>query len=84
MNQYPGVVGRKLGMTQLVAADGTVSPCTVIEACAVVDGVEECQVAIQTNNVNIDDRGLIYAVDRAHTGLHIVELTGEAAAVVGL
>jgi len=55
-----------------------------IEACAVVDGVEECQIAIQTNNVNIDDRGLIYAVDRANTGLHIVELTGEAAAIVGL
>jgi large subunit ribosomal protein L3 len=37
MNQYPGVVGRKLGMTQLVAEDGTVSPCTVIEArCFVV------------------------------------------------
>lgn len=38
MNQYPGVIGRKLGMTQLVADDGTVSPCTVIEARAVVVG----------------------------------------------
>ncbi len=55
-----------------------------IEACIEIDGVEVCDVAIQTNNVNIDDRGLIYAVDRAHTGLHIVELTGEAAAIVGL
>jgi hypothetical protein len=55
-----------------------------IEACIEIDGVEVCDVAIQTNNVNIDDRGLIYGVDRAHTGLHIVELTGEAAAIVGL
>lgn len=38
MNQNPGVVGRKLGMTQLVAEDGTVSPCTVIEACPIVVG----------------------------------------------
>lgn len=38
MNQYPGVVGRKLGMTQLVAEDGTVSPVTVIEAHTVVVG----------------------------------------------
>jgi large subunit ribosomal protein L3 len=38
MNQYPGVVGRKLGMTQLIAEDGTVSACTVIEAQTVVVG----------------------------------------------
>ncbi len=38
MNQYPGVVGRKLGMTQLIAEDGTVASCTVIEARAVVVG----------------------------------------------
>jgi large subunit ribosomal protein L3 len=38
MNQFPGVVGRKLGMTQLVAEDGTVTPVTVIEAHAVVVG----------------------------------------------
>lgn len=36
MNTNPGVVGRKLGMTQLVAADGTITPCTVIEAHAFV------------------------------------------------
>ena len=32
--------------------------------------------AIQTNNVEVDDRGLIYLADRADTGLHIVALTG--------
>ena len=34
--------------------------------------------AIQTNNVEVDDRGYIYIVDRANTGMHILELTGEA------
>jgi len=55
-----------------------------LEACAEIDGVEQCDRVIQTNNVNIDDRGYIYAVDRAHTGLHIVELTGPAAEIAGL
>ena len=39
---------------------------------------ERCKVAIQTNNVEVDDRGYIYAVDRANTGMHILELTGAA------
>lgn len=55
-----------------------------IEYCTEIDGVRECPRVIQTNNVNIDDRGYIYAVDRAHTGLHIVELQGVARAIVGL
>lgn len=38
MNHYPGVVGRKLGMTQLIAEDGTVSAVTVIEAHTTVVG----------------------------------------------
>ncbi|HEV8245779.1 MAG TPA: 50S ribosomal protein L3, partial [Polyangiaceae bacterium] len=36
MNLFPGVVGRKLGMTQLFAEDGTVVSCTVVESQAVV------------------------------------------------
>jgi len=52
------------------------------ERCAVIDGVESCRVAIQTNNVEVDDRGLIYLADRADTGLHIVELTGPAAVIL--
>ncbi|MET3905833.1 hypothetical protein ABID59_000154 [Bradyrhizobium sp. S3.3.6] len=52
--------------------------------CVKLEGVERCKVAIQTNNVETDDRGYIYAVDRANTGLHILELTGEARAIVGL
>ena len=39
---------------------------------------ERCKVAIQTNNVEVDDRGYIYIVDRANTGVHILELTGDA------
>ena len=39
---------------------------------------QHCKVAIQTNNVEVDDRGYIYAVDRANTGMHILELTGSA------
>jgi hypothetical protein len=41
-------------------------------------GGENCKVAIQTNNVEVDDRGYIYIVDRANTGMHILELTGDA------
>lgn len=52
--------------------------------CVKVDGQDRCKVAIQTNNVETDDRGYIYIVDRANTGLHILELTGSARAVAGL
>ncbi len=38
MNQYPGIFGRKLGMTQIFIDDGTVVPCTVVEAKPVVVG----------------------------------------------
>jgi hypothetical protein len=54
------------------------------ESCIEIDGARHCDRAIQTNNVNLDDRGYIYAVDRASTGLHILELTGAARAIAGL
>jgi hypothetical protein len=44
-------------------------------------GGESCKVAIQTNNVEVDDRGFIYIVDRANTGMHILELSGGARAI---
>jgi hypothetical protein len=50
-------------------------------SCVKVGGGDRCKVAIQTNNVEVDDRGLIYLADRADTGLHIVELTGGAATI---
>ena len=34
--------------------------------------------------IEAHDRGYIYVVDRANTGLHILELTGEARAAAGL
>ena len=52
------------------------------EDCITINETEHCNRAIQTNNVNIDDRGFIYAVDRANTGLHIVELTGTARSIL--
>lgn len=38
MNIYPGVIGRKVGMTQIFQDDGTVVPCTVVESRPVVVG----------------------------------------------
>jgi len=52
--------------------------------CIKVNGADRCKIAIQTNNVETDDRGYIYIVDRANTGMHILELTGAARAVAGL
>jgi len=52
--------------------------------CVKVDGADRCKIAIQSNNVETDDRGFIYVVDRANTGLHILEVTGEARAVAGM
>ena len=39
---------------------------------------QRCKTAIQTNNLEVDNRGYIYAVDRADSGVHILELTGAA------
>jgi hypothetical protein len=52
--------------------------------CIKVDGQDRCKTAIQSNNIETDDRGYIYVVDRANTGMHILELTGEARAIAGL
>ncbi len=51
------------------------------ERCVGEGAAARCKTAIQTNNVDVDDRGYIYIVDRANTGLHILELTGDAAAL---
>jgi len=52
--------------------------------CVTVNGKERCQPTVQINNAEVDDRGYIYSVDRANTGMHILELTGEARKVAGL
>lgn len=41
--------------------------------CVKIAGRDRCKAAIQTNNVEVDERGLVYLADRANTGLHIVE-----------
>jgi hypothetical protein len=41
-----------------------------------------CNFVIQTNNVEVDERGFIYIVDRANTGMHILELTGSALEII--
>ena len=57
---------------------------TTSSRCVKVGQEEQCGTFIMTNNVEVDDRGYIYATDRFHTGLHILELTGEARAIAGL
>jgi hypothetical protein len=52
--------------------------------CIKIDGKDRCKTAIQTNFAETDDRGLIYIIDRANTGLHILELTGDARKAAGL
>ena len=54
------------------------------QRCIKVDGKDQCKVAIQSNNLETDDRGYIYVVDRANTGIHILELTGDARKIANL
>ena len=44
----------------------------------------KCVQAVQTNNVATDDRGFVYIVDRADSGMHVLRLTGDAARIAGL
>ena len=50
------------------------------ERCIKTPEGQRCKRAIQSNNVEVDDRGYIYVVDRADTGVHILEVTGAARA----
>jgi hypothetical protein len=43
--------------------------------CVKTPAGERCKVAIQSNNVEVDDRGYIYVVDRANTGMHILQFS---------
>jgi hypothetical protein len=49
--------------------------------CADEEKKTGCLPVIQINNVEVDDRGYLYAVDRANSGLFVLELTGEARAI---
>ncbi len=57
---------------------------TTFEMCSDAIGYEICATQIQTNNLNLDDRGYIYAVDRSGSGVHILSLIGAAAEIVDL
>ncbi len=50
--------------------------------CTTINGENVCKYVIQTNNVEVDDRGYIYIVDRANTGMHILELSGSARKII--
>jgi hypothetical protein len=67
---------KEIGYYIPAATDKTDRRCVRNDA-----GAERCDGVIQTNNVEVDDRGYIYIVDRAHTGMHILELTGAARAI---
>jgi hypothetical protein len=52
------------------------------QSCVRRDPSIPCKIVVQTNNVEVDGRGYVYIVDRVGTGMHILELTGEAKAIV--
>jgi hypothetical protein len=55
------------------------------QRCGMIGGQQRCSNAvIQSNNAETDDRGYVYVADRVNTGLHILELTGEARTIAGL
>ena len=49
-----------------------------IASCATIDGVAHCQNTTMNDYVEFDDRGYIYAADRAGSGVTILSLTGDA------
>jgi hypothetical protein len=51
------------------------------ETCRMIDNVNKCATVPATNNVEVDDRGYIYSADRANTGMHIMELTGQGRSI---
>jgi len=52
--------------------------------CADEANKTDCVRVMQINNVEVDDRGYVYAVDRANSGLYVLELTGEARSIANL
>jgi len=63
---------QEIGYYIPAATDKTVKYC-------VGEGAEKhCKAAIDTYNLEVDDRGYIYIVDSPGTGLHILQLTGAA------
>jgi hypothetical protein len=63
---------REIGYYIPAISDRTVQRCVKTPQGA------RCKTEIQSNNVEVDDRGYIYVVDRVNTGMHILELVGDA------
>jgi hypothetical protein len=53
-----------------------------IASCAKINGATTCHNATMNDYVEFDDRGYIYAADRAGSGVTILSLTGDALKVV--
>jgi hypothetical protein len=53
-----------------------------IASCSTIAGQSTCQNAAMNDYMEFDDRGYIYAADRAGSGVTILSLTGDAAKVV--
>lgn len=49
-----------------------------------IEGDRACMPATQTNNVEVDERGFIYSVDRTGSGMHVLQLTAEGKKAAGL
>jgi hypothetical protein len=56
-------------------------PAVTDRTCEKESDTGSCVRVVQTNNVETDDRGYIYIVDRASSGLHVLALTGSAAGI---
>ena len=87
-----GILGIKLGMTQVFAEDGTAVPCTVLQAgpcvvtqhkLAVKDGYEAAQIGlvefVKQSKLTKPAQGLLVAYDDEVPGLAIPTTGGQTA-----
>ncbi len=93
MNEYPGIIGTKIGNTQLVKEDGTIIPCTVIQGgCYVVgkrteekDGYSALVLGLGERKAKHANKPMIEAAKKAGSKLarNIRELRAPAEYVAG-
>lgn len=93
MNEYPGIIGTKLGTTQLVKEDGTIIPCTVVQAgCYVVgkrteekDGYNALILGLGERKAKHSSKAMRVAAEKAGAKLarSIREVRGTAEYVAG-
>ena len=58
-----------------------VNNANTVQQCATINGQQVCKISYMTNNVEVDNRGFIYATDRSGSGLDIYKLTGKARSI---